>query len=272
MKVYPNGLGESLGGDPLLTQKPFWVGGNVWWVNSATGTDAGGTAGQDRERPLATLNQALTNSAVGDVIVLQSGHTETLTAALSLNQRTVVGAGTTSGKPSATLKLNSASATLILVAGSGAELRNIYFPANVQSNNGASGKISIPASTNVVIYGCYFEASGNDQQDQVQAIISSQNLHIENCTFVSTATTLATRPTNGLRITGAVTDPWIVNNVFDDGTNGYSGKACDISGGTITRLHSWGNSLLRGADVSIASASVGYFGAGTLSGGGAVNW
>lgn len=272
MKVYPNGLGESQGGDPLLGQAPFWVGGNVWWVNSATGSDAGGTAGQDRERPLATLSQAVTNSASGDVIVLQYGHTETLTGAANIGIRTVVGVGTISGKPSVQLKINAASASLITMGGSGGQLRNIYFPAAVQSNNGATGKVSIPAATNCLIYGCYFEASGNDQFDQVQAIVASNNLRIENCTFVSTATAIAARPTNGVRTTGAITDVAIVGCVFDDGTVGFSGKALDLSGGTITRLAGHGNSLLRGADVVNASATTGYFGTGTLTGGSAVSW
>lgn len=272
MKVYPNGTGETLGGDSLLTQSPLWVGGSVWWVNSATGVDAGGSAGQDREKPLATVGQALTNSASGDVIVLQSGHTETLTAALGLGGRTIVGVGTTSGKPAAQLKLNSANASLFSISGAGSEIRNVYFPANVQSNTGASGKIACPASTNFILYGCYFECSGNDQQDAVQAIVASNNLRVENCTFVSTATAVGTRPTNGLRLTGAITDVWIRGNVFDDGLVGFSGKAADLSGGAITRLRAFDNSLLRGADVAIHASSTGYFGTGTLSGGSGVSW
>lgn len=271
MKVYPNGL-ETLGGDSLVSQKPLWVGGNTWWVNSATGTDAGGTAGQDREKPLATLGQALTNSANGDVIVLQSGHSETLTAALNVGIKTVVGVGTTGGKPAAQLKINAANATLLNMSGSGGQLRNIYFPAAVQSDSSATGKVQIPASTNVLIYGCYFESGANDQMDAVQAIVASNNLRIENCTFVSTATSTATRPTKGLSLTGAITDVSIIGCIFDDGTVGYSGKAADLSGGTITRLSAYNNSLLHGADITINSASTGFFGVGSLSGGGVVSW
>lgn len=273
MKVSPNGLGESLGGDPLLGQKPFWVGGNVWWVNSVTGTDASGTAGQDQQKPLATLGQAVTNSAAGDVIVLQSGHVETLTSALTISSaRTIVGVGTTSGKPGAQLKLNSANASLLTLSGAGCQLRNIYFPGNVQSNGGASGKVAIPATANILIYGCYFECGATDQQDAVQATASSNSLRVENCTFVSTATSTATRATNGLKLAGAITDVIVVNNTFDDGTVGFAGKAADLSGGTITRLHAYGNSLLRGADFVINSASTGFFGTGTLSGGSVVSW
>lgn len=272
MKVYPNGLGETLGGDTILGQKPLWVGSSVWWVNSATGTDAGGSAGQDREKPLATLAQALTNSGNADIIILQSGHSETLTANQNIGIRTIMGVGTTSGKPAAQLKINSANATLLTMSGSGGQLRNIYFPAAVQSNSSVTGKIQVPASTNCLIYGCYFECGANDQMDAVQAIVSSTSLRIENCTFVSTATSTATRPTNGLHLTGAITDVMVINNTFDDGTVGFSGKAADLSGGTITRLHASGNSLLRGADVVIGSASTGFFGTGTLSGGGGVSW
>lgn len=273
MKVYPNGLGESLGGDPLLGQKPFWVGGSVWWVNSVTGTDAGGTAGQDREKPLATLAQAITNSSAFDTIVLQSGHTETLTGAVTIGSaRAIVGVGTTSGKPGATLKLNAASASLLTMSGAGSQLRNIYFPTNVQSNSGGSGKVAIPATTNILVYGCYFECGANDQQDAVQATASSNSLRIENCTFVSVATSTATRATNGIKLTGAMSDVAVVNNTFDDGTVGFSGKAADLSGGTVTRLHAYGNSLLRGASLLNNSATTGFFGTGVLSGGSGVSW
>jgi hypothetical protein len=273
MKVYPNGAGESQGGDVLCTQSPLFVGGNVWWVNSATGVDAGGTAGQDREKPLATLGQAVTNSANGDVIYLQSGHTETLTVAQNIGIRSVVGVGTTSGKPSVQMKINAAAAGCLTAGGQGCEIKNIYFPAAVQSDTtAAAGKVWIPSTPNVLIYGCYFESSGLDQLAALQIDVSSNGVSVEKCTFVSTATAVATRPTRGLYVSGAVSDLSVISCVFDDGTVGYSSKACDLSGGTITRLKAHSNSTLRGADVSIASASTGYFIPSTRSGGGAVNW
>lgn len=272
MKVYPNGTGETLGGDDLLTQTPLWVGGNIWWVNSGTGSDAAGTAGQDRERPLATLSQAVTNSAAGDIIILQSGHTETLTAAVNIGIRTVVGVGTSNGKPAAQLKINAASATLITMGGSGGQLRNIYFPAAVQSNNGANGKIWLPSVTNAYIRGCYFESSGLDQFAAVQVDVNCTGFRVENCTFVSTATAIATRPTKGLNLTGAVTDFSIIGCTFDDGTVGYSGAACDLSTAAITRMSAFGNSLLRGADVKFNASQTGHFGVSTLSGGSGVAW
>lgn len=272
MKLYPNGLGESAGGDVLATQKPLFMSGNVWWVNSATGVDAGGSAGQDREKPLATIGQANTNATDGDIIVLQSGHNETLSAQLNLKAVSLVGIGTTSGKPAAQLKINSASATLLNLAVAATEIRNVYFPASVQSNTSANGKLRLANIDNCVISGCYFESSALDQLAALEVATIADEALIENCTFVSTATTVTTRPTRGLYVSGAITDLHVVGCVFDDGTVGYSTAACDISGGTITRLKGTGISLLRGAEVLIASATTGYFIPSTSTGGGKVTW
>lgn len=273
MNYLTNGSGESLGGDVLVSQKPIITSGNVWWVNSVTGTDAASPAGQDREKPLATLVQANTNAAAGDVIFLQSGHTETFTVLFgALKAVTVVGVGTTSGKPGAQLLINAAAAGLISTATGVCELRNIYFPAAVQSDTSATGKIRVAATSNVVISGCYFESSANDQLAAISLDASSNSVLIENCTFVSTATTTVTRPTRGIHVQGAVTDLRVIGCVFDDGTVGYSTGACDLSGGTITRLRCHSNSLLRGASVLIAAATTGYFVPSTQSGDGRVNW
>lgn len=273
MKYYPNGAGETLGGDVLASQSPIITSGNIWWVNSATGTDAASPAGQDREKPLATLVQANTNATDGDIVFLQSGHVETFTVAFgALKALTVVGVGTTSGKPAAQLKINAAAAGLISTATGVSELRNIYFPAAVQSDTSANGKVKVASTPGVVISGCYFESSGNDQLSALEIGVASNSVLVENCTFVSTATSTATRPTRGIFVSGAVTDLRIIGCVFDDGTVGYSGSSCDLSGGTITRLRCHSNSFLRGADAVVASASTGYLVPSTQSGGARVSW
>lgn len=268
MRLYPNGLGESLGGDAIATQRPIYMSGNVWWVNSATGTDAGGTAGQDQQKPLATLVQANTNASDGDVIVLQSGHTETLTGALSLKGLTVVGIGTTSGKPAAQIKINAAAATALQFATTGGELHNIYFPAAVQVDTSANGKVRV-TTAGCVIYGCYFESNANDQ---LPALSIDTGCRVENCTFVSTATSTASRPLKGIGTTGAVNDLIIIGNVFDDGTVGFTSPACDLSSGTVSRMRGHSNSFLRGAEISVSSASTGFFIPATQTGGAKVTW
>lgn len=270
MKTYVNGLGETVGGDVLASQTPVLTSGNIWWVNSATGSDAAGTAGQDRERPLATIGQANTNASDGDVIVLQSGHTETLSSALSLKAVLLVGIGTSSGKPAAQLKIDNAGASCVQFAATAGEIRNVYFPASVQSNTSGNGKVRFTCTGMATISGCYFESSANDQLPALS--IDSSPAYVENCTFVSTATSIATRPTRGVYISGAIADLRLVGNTFDSGTVGFSSVALDLSAGTITRLRAHSNSFLRGADASIASASVGYFVPSTTSGAVKVTW
>lgn len=268
MKLYANGLGESLGGDPLAGQRPIYASGNVWWVNSATGTDAGGTAGQDQQKPLATIVQANTNASDGDVIVLQSGHTETLTVALSLKGLTVVGIGTTSGKPAAQIKINAAASTALQFATTGGQIHNVYFPASVQVNTTANGKLRL-TTTGCAVYGCYFEASANDQLPQLSLDATGR---IDGCTFVSTATSTASRPLKGLGSTGALADLIVVDCIFDDGSVGFTSPACDLSAAAVTRLRAWGNSLLRGAEASINSGSTGFFIPATTTLGAKVTW
>jgi hypothetical protein len=270
-KIYQNGLGESQGGDVLCTQLPLFSSGNVWWVNSATGTDAGGTAGQDRERPLATLVQANTNASDYDLVVLESGHTETLVAALSLKALTIVGVGTTSGKPAAQIKINAAAASMLVFSGAAVgELRNIYFPASVQANTTANGKIRQSTSGHLLISGCYFELSANDQLPGIS--IDTGSTIVENCTFVSTATAIASRPLKAIGSTGAVSDVRIVGSVFDSGTVGFSTAAIDLSTAAVTRLRAFSNSFLRGADSLIHASTTGYFIPSTNSGSPKVTW
>ena len=46
MPDYTNGLGQALG-DTLATAEPLRMSGAVWYVNSATGTDAASPSGLD---------------------------------------------------------------------------------------------------------------------------------------------------------------------------------------------------------------------------------
>jgi len=272
MRIYPNGLGEQAGGDQRASQKPLLMSGDVWWVNSVTGTDAASPAGKDQQKPLATLVQANTNAADNDIIVLQSGHTETLTVALALKAVTVIGIGTTAGKPAAQIKINAAAAIMLQFTASAGELANIYFPAAVQTDTSANGKVRVASISHCIISGCYFESSALDQLAALEISAAAQGVIVEDCTFISTASSGITRPTRGLHVSGAVSEFRMTGNVFDDGGMGYSTAACDLSGGTITRLRAYGNSFLRGAETLIASATVGYFFPPTQSGGAKVTW
>ncbi|MEY4931756.1 MAG: hypothetical protein RLZZ403_76, partial [Pseudomonadota bacterium] len=99
---YPNGIGGSTG-DSLALAKPLMMSGSVWYVDSATGTDAAGSAGKDRSKPLATLATAVSNASDDDIIVFFDGHEETLTSAQTLGKRlSLIGEGSDAGVPTVT--------------------------------------------------------------------------------------------------------------------------------------------------------------------------
>jgi hypothetical protein len=273
MNIHNNGLGGTLG-DVLATNKPIQVSGAVWYVNATGGVDAGGTAGQDREKPLATLGQAVTNASNGDIIDLLDGHTETLTAALAIGKTVlIVGEGSAGGLPTVQLKINAAAASLLSLT-TAVVLRNIRFPASVQSNIGPganAGKVRITGNQCQII-GCYFEQSGLDQLPALSIGTAVTAPRIENSTFISTATAVATRPTYGLFHEGTVSDFDVVGTVFSDGTVGFSGAAWDGSFGIATRLRGINVSQLLGATIVQNASSIGFLNVQTSTGGGSIRW
>lgn len=273
IKFYPNGIGGTVG-DSLDTCKPLMTSGNVWYVSSLTGTDASGLAGLNREAPLATLAQAVTNSSNDDIIVFLAGHTQTLTAFQSLSKRLVlIGEGTTAGKPAVSFLMNAAGTSMFSVSSSDVELRNLYFPPNVQTN----GSVRINAiSANFRAKGCYFECGATDTNAAIA--LGSTGARIENCTFISVGTTIAAQPNSAIKSIAAstLTNLEITDTVVSAGTVGFSNfAAVDLSNVTAaTQIKVEGLSLLLGADMDlgISSTATGRVNVQLATGGSRVNW
>lgn len=274
MKLWPNGIG-GLTGEPLATTKPLYLSGDVWFVNSTGGVDGASPAGKDRQKPLATLAQAQTNSANGDIIVLLDGHTETFTAALAITKNlAIVGEGSTAGVPTAKLIMNAAAQCTLVLSALGTILANIKFPAGLQSNTGSAanqGKVHMTGSS-AQIRGCYFEESALDQLPAITIASGAANCRLETTTIISTATTVATRPTYGVYGGGTATDLDVVGLILSDGTVGFSGSAWDTTTGAITRLRGQGVSLLLGADMKLHASTTGWISPSTVTGGGGISW
>jgi hypothetical protein len=272
MLILPNGAGELLG-DSLVVGKPLQTPGNVWWVLSTIGVNGASPAGKDREKPLATLAQAQTNAVDGDIICLMAGHTETLTGALAITKSlTIAAGGSAAGQPTVSFLINAASSTLFTLTAAGIELRNILFPASVQSNTGASGKVAV-TGVNCKLTGCRFECSGLDQLSAIQPTSTATGLRLERCTIISTAAAVALRPAGGFVSSGNNSDLTLNGCVFSDGTVGFaSGYAFSTGAAIITRLQGENNSLLLGAAMNISPTSIGYLAGTIVTGGGSVQW
>jgi hypothetical protein len=270
VQFYPNGIGGSAPGDSLDLARPLQTTGNVWYVSSLIGIDAASPAGQNREKPLATLAQAVTNAASDDIVVFLTGHTETLVAAQAVVKRlTFIGEGTSLGKPSVSFRTNAAVSALFTLSGTNIELRNIYFPEALQADSIA--KIQWSGTAGRVV-GCYFELGAKDTAGALQLAASDQ-MRIESSTFISTATLTSAQPGYAIRSTGTLADLEISNTVISAGTVGFSNfSAVDLTLGAATRCRFTGLSLLLGADIAMGAAATGYVNVQLSTGGSRVAW
>lgn len=270
VQFYPNGIGGTAPGDSLDLARPLQTTGNVWYVSSLTGTDAASPAGQNREKPLATVAQAVTNAANDDFVVFLAGHSETLTAVQTVAKRlTLIGEGVASGKPSVKFTSNAAVSGLFFMSSTNVELRNIYFPEAIQTNSivkvdwgGTGGRM----------VGCYFELGAKDTAGGLR-LSGSDQMRVESCTFISTAPTTAVQPGYAIKSNGALADLEIANTVVSAGTVGFSNfSAIDLTAGAAVRCRLSGISLLLGADVAMGASATGYVNVQLSTGGSRVAW
>jgi hypothetical protein len=271
VQYYPNGIGGTVG-DSLDTCRPLQTSGNVWYVSSVIGTDAAGPAGQNREKPLATLAQAVTNSADDDIIVFLQGHTQTLTVAQPIAKRlTLIGEGTTAGKPGVSFIGNSAAQNLLSVTASNVELRNIYFPPNAQNNTVPR---VLSSNTDFLMRGCYVECGATDRATAVSC--SASRPRFESSLFISTATLTTAQPTMAIQAEAgsAIVGLIMKDVVVSAGTVGFSNYAAvDFSAAaSFTQMKIEGLSLLLGADMAILAAGTGRVNVQLATGGSRVQW
>lgn len=268
--TYQNGLGGTLG-DSLVTCKPFISSVGAVYVSSLIGVDAGGSAGLNRDKPLATLSQAYTNSTTDGVIVLLDGHTETLTGAFTIGKRlTIIGEGSNAGIPTVTLYNNQAAGGLLTLSTAGVQLRNIKFPGNVQTC--AVARLTLTAA-NIKLRGCYFECGSKDTGPAVSLGSGASQTGIRNTTFISTATLTTAQPESALKSAAAVTNLYMEGVTFDDGTVGFSNPYAYNEGANVTTgLYAEGLSLLRGSKMIMNVSSTGWVNVQTATGGARVDF
>jgi hypothetical protein len=265
MYNYPNGIGESTG-DILVTGQQLFGSGQVWYVSSVSGTDAASPQGLDKGSPLATLSYAYNSASAGDIIVLLAEHTETFTSHLTINKAelTIVGAGSSAGVPTVTLYNNGGSdESLLNITANGVSIRNIKFPANVQTT---SGHKVVIAAANCHMSGCYFEGNEYDASAaQVQLTSAAWYVRIDTTTFVSTSTSAASgsRPFAAIYVYGGaggpIDYPFFKQVVFDNGTVGWQNtsgaNAAFVDAGGMNYARFEEISLLHGADLYLSALS-----------------
>lgn len=268
--VHSSGLGGS-GGDSLVSGSGalYMLGTDdktVWFVDSATGNDS--NDGKTRLTPFATLGAAVSAVATtSDIVVLMSGHTETVTSAesISTDGTIIVGEGSSSGKPTVKLTMNSSSADVFTVSATACQIRNIWFEEQSQANSGDA--ISVQGADGLKIIGCYFEADENSNGACVRFESSaSDDVLIKDCTFASTATDSTDGPQYGVYVNVAsCLRPRLDGCVFDGGTVGWAQEAY-YENQSVSDLSMESISLLRSSNIRLKDATDGYIQVSTLTG------
>ncbi len=123
---YPNGFanGVSILGMPVLNA----YAGDVYWVNSATGSN--GNKGT-RDRPFSTLDYAIGRCTAnnGDVIMVMPNHAETITGAGGITADvagiTIVGLGTFNQRPR--FLMDGATTVSFVISAADVTVQNLVF-------------------------------------------------------------------------------------------------------------------------------------------------
>jgi hypothetical protein len=267
---FPLGLGESLG-DVLVTCEPLLFNGDVWYVHH-DGDDS--YDGRDREKPFATLQQALTDSAAGDMIVCLDGHEETVTASMDISDRYIVGAGRSAGKP--TVKFNTTSTGYQLFK---ATTGTYTLLANIWMAEGLCAPLYVDEISIFEMRDCYVECGDSQAGVAIQLgnATSSRLVRIDNTTIISTATSVSTTPPAGIVSLANAPSMIILNNVtLDNGTYGWTTykalhlAAVDAQNGTF--LHAESLVLENGADIYALETVMGFINAQSGGGGNRIDW
>lgn len=267
--IHTAGFGGSTGAD-LATASPIYTSGDVWFVHSGTGTDAASPAGKSREQPLATLAQAQTNAAAGDVIVMLSGHSETLSSKLTLSKAGLVLLGEGSGTSRPTFN-RSADVNLWDLTGAAIRVENIRFNSDAASTYTAD-RVLVTANS-CIFRGCYFVSGANDAATPALAVASGvTNLRIDGATyFVASGTSRTATGYRGLALNGTTTDLELDDVIFDGGSYGWLSNALNAAG-AASRLRGLNVDLLNGADIVLASSTTGLLHVRHESGAARVVW
>lgn len=246
--VHTGGFGGSSGAS-WATLAPVYTSGNVWFVNSVTGSDAINPRGRDRSTPLATLGQAHTNASNGDVVVLMSGHVESLAATVTLSKTgiTYFGEGSGSSAPTFTRNVN---ANGIVFSGAGAWIENLRFATD--TTTALTGDRVVFSASSIKMVGCHFALSATDVASSAALLLSGAltNIYVGGGTqFVNDGGVAI----SALGATTTLTDLELDDVTFDGGDGGWGSGINALSLAAVTRLRARNVDLLNGSEFSLGT-------------------
>lgn len=230
------------GADTFITEDVI-ASGSLIWVDSVNGSDSNtGTEGS----PLATLQQAISNATAnnGDIILLKSGHTQTVSSTITINKAglKIFGIGNGSSAPRFTC---TAATDCISVTANNVELNNLYFPVGTTATNTA--RINIDAA-NVRVKGCTF-LCGQYDQDTLTLTANALYAEINSCSFSISAS----GPRYGISIESAsAVGLTILSCSFNGGSYNWSAAAIHSA---VAHLNYYYQTITLTNDASILHSS-----------------
>lgn len=248
--IYPGGLnlaGTVFENGPATLQLdgPTYLSGAVQWLDTINGNNA--NAGTMPELPVATLAQAVTNSAANGVIVIGEGSSESLSGSqtIALAGLSIFGCGTGSSRPRYTC---TGAVAMWNCSAAGIWVENIYFPASTAA---ATSRITSGADMQT-FKDCYFECGASDT-NRALYLSGGSGVRVDGCSFVVTAS----RPAIGIHIPNATNDITITDCVFDGGSYGWSDYAVKVSNGA-TRVRIISPTLNNRSDIGFTVTGTSY--------------
>ena len=217
----------------------------IRWVDSATGL--GGNPGTEEE-PLDTLDNAISASGTDDIIILKSGHSEIISAPLSIGTKglRIFGLGSGTSAPSFTC---NAAIDMLTLADESIYIDNLRLLAGTTAVNTSRLRFNDARCT---IINCTFLCGVNDS-DTIFLSASADVARIENCTFIVTAD----GPNKGIN-GGAVgiNFLYVKGCTFDAASIGWDDGAIFSDQALISFLYE-NNILKNGADIIHTSTATG---------------
>lgn len=253
-RVIENGLTSDSSADSFVTSDMI-ITGSVYWVDSVTGSVSGPGS---YEAPYATLDQAVgaATAANGDVIIIKSGHTESVGSAITINKAglKIFGIGSGSSAPNFTC---TANVDAIDITAAEVEITNLYFPIGTTANN--TSRINIGAA-GCKIKSCTFLCGVRDIET-ITVPDTGDYARIESCAF----TVSADGPTSGIRIESATSVGVRIESCsFNGGSYSWDNGAI-YSAVAHTGFQYVGNTLTNRADIVHTAAAKGWC-VGTIAG------
>lgn len=209
-KHYENGIIATTDSGSTDISADIFVTGDVYYVDSVNGNDS--NAGTNRNSAKATVSSALSAATAnnGDVIVIESGHTESLSSALTISKAgiRIYGLGSGSTKPNFTV---TAAVDGIDITAARVELHNLRFPVGTTATN--TSRVNV-AGAGARIVDCDFLCGAQDLES-ITIADAGDDCEINGCTF----TVSADGPDAGIEVEAAgVLGLKVISCTFDGGS------------------------------------------------------